>query len=223
MDAGFSARRWQRVRRAMVMCMGALAVFAMPAAAQAATVNVATGGADSGTCGIGANPACATVAQAVANAAAGDTVEVGAGTFTGSGQLMIAKNLTLSGAGAEQTTLEPGFDTSPATTGSWIQVSSGNTFDLNQIALDGSGSDVGQAIRYVGSAGGAIDEVDFRNISGGHPYFGIAVATNKGGPPDAASGDLDITESTFEDIQRVGVLYKGADVTGTFEDNTYTG
>ena len=219
MNARVSARRRRAVGRAF--CSGAIAALALPAAAQAATVGVTTEGADSATCGVGANPPCATIAQAVANAGADDTVEVGPGTFSGEAQLVIDKNLTLRGSGAGQTTFEPGFDTS--STGAWIQVTAGNTFDLSRIALDGDGNDVAFGVRYVGSAGGEIDEVDFRNIAWDHPYLGIAVSTNKGGSPDPASGSIDITESTFEDIRRVGVLYKGSDVTGTFAGNTYEG
>ena len=223
MYAEFSARRRGKAWLALPVSM--MLAFAVPAAAQAATVNVTSGGADSGTCGVGANPPCATVAQGVANASANDTVEVGPGTFTGSAQLVIDKNLTLSGAGAGQTTFSPGFDT-PTFQDSWIQVNTGNTFNVNQIAIDGNhngGDDVSFGIRYVGSAGGAIDSVAFRDIAWSSIYRGMAVSTNVNGAPAAASGDLDITNSTFEDIQRVGVLYKGTGVTGTFANNTYTG
>jgi len=66
------------------------------AVVNAATLSVATTGTDSNTCGASGTP-CLTIQQAVNNAASGDTVSVAAGTYIG--QVAIAKNLTLTGAG----------------------------------------------------------------------------------------------------------------------------
>jgi Ca2+-binding RTX toxin-like protein len=196
-------------------------VFA--ATASAVTRNVAVGGTDAGPNDCTAS-ACATVAHAVSQANPGDTIQVGAGTVTGSGQVTIDKNLTLSGAGKTQTVLRPGFDV-PAGE-QWFRVNTGNDFDVNDLTFDGNGDGGDQVhfgIRYFGSSTGTIDSVGFEDITGASQYLGIGVSTNKGGTPDASSVNLDITNSTFQDIQRVGVLYKGADVTGTFSGNTYTG
>ena len=215
----------RRARRnwffAVPLAVGLSLVFA--ATASAVTRNVAAGGTDAGPNDCTAS-ACATVAHAVSQSSPGDTIEVGAGTFTGSGQVTIDKNLTLNGAGKTQTVLRPGFDV-PAGE-QWFRVNTGNDFDVNDLTFDGNGDGGDQvhfAIRYFGSSTGAIDSVGFEDITGASQYLGIGVSTNKGGTPDPSSVDLDITNSTFQDIQRVGVLYKGADVTGTFSGNTYTG
>ncbi len=76
-----------------------------------------------------------------------------------------------------------------------------------------------QAIRNKGA--GVIDHVAFEHIKyqvSGSPYAGAAVAYFS-----STGGNLDVTNSTFADIGREGVLYFGAGVTGTFQSNVYTG
>jgi parallel beta-helix repeat protein len=63
----------------------------------ATTLAVSPTGADSATCGAAASP-CLTISQAVTNAAAGDTIEVAAGTYTE--QVTITKSITLQGTSA---------------------------------------------------------------------------------------------------------------------------
>jgi hypothetical protein len=53
----------------------------LPQIADAATVRVAVNGVDGQQCGIGKNGACRTITQAIDNAAAGDTIEVGPGRY----------------------------------------------------------------------------------------------------------------------------------------------
>ncbi len=67
---------------------------------------VATTGVDAGACDNSASP-CQTIAYAVAQAAAGDTIHIAAGSYTGVGNqhVVIAKALTLAGADAATTIL----------------------------------------------------------------------------------------------------------------------
>lgn len=98
------AGRGVRVRRATVgMLASAALLLGVPAAAQAATWTV-TGTADGG--GSCTGNSCPTLRDAVAAAASGDTIQLGAGTYKlEKGELEIRKNLTIAGAGAAASTL----------------------------------------------------------------------------------------------------------------------
>jgi hypothetical protein len=118
----------------------AAAISGTPAAHAATTtwsVNAATG-ADSSTCGSSASP-CKTIGQAVANAVAGDTVSVAAGTYAE--QVTLAKRLTIIGPGiardpsgravvAPPASVNNGFLLGPGSAGSvvtgfWVQGAQG--------------------------------------------------------------------------------------------------
>ena len=92
----------------LLACLAALGAALLPSAPVSAAGNryADPAGADSGDC---ANPAapCLTVAYAVAQANAGDTVNLAAGTYTGAGNqhVIIDKALTLDGAGPATTVL----------------------------------------------------------------------------------------------------------------------
>ena len=86
-------------RRSLLGLLAALALLvAFPAAAQAATVYVDTAGDDTDLRGRAGGP-CATLARAVDVAAAGDTIQFGAGHFAAD-TAMITKTLTFRGAKA---------------------------------------------------------------------------------------------------------------------------
>jgi hypothetical protein len=99
--------------------------------------------------------------------------------------------------------------------------------------VDGTGFNVWQALRSHGST--TIDNVDFQNIKdSSNPYFGIAVDSFGGIVVGGASSDthggaggpastLTVTDSTFTNIGRIGVLVKGTLATATIGGNTYTG
>jgi hypothetical protein len=187
-----------------------LALLAGAASAWAHDIEVCESGCDA-----------STLEQAVSQSHDGDTIIVHPGEYADAQAVAIEHDLTISGAGAGTTVLRPGFDNANQD-GAWITVADGATISLSDVTLDGLGRKVGVALRFTGSASGAIDRVTFRDISLQHPHLGIAVATNKSGKPDPATGNVDISNSRFERIQRVGVLYKG-NVTGTFRDNVYVG
>lgn len=87
--------------------------------AQAATVHVDTAGNDDATCGAEASP-CLSVAQGVTNAASGDTVRVGAGTFPVSNINIGTKDLVISGVGATDTVLD-GEDATDLSSGGMLR------------------------------------------------------------------------------------------------------
>ena len=136
----------------------------------------------------------------------------------GNGQVIIDKDLTITGAGAGLTTL-----LAQASTGSagdergMILVREGVTVDISDLKIDGGSHQIWQAIRHQGS--GTIENVAFSNIqyNPSSTYQGIAVAVFGDG------SDVDVLNSTFDNIGRVGVLYYGPNVTGDFTGNTYTG
>jgi len=84
--------------------LGACLVLALSTAAAATTWNVPGDG--SGTCTI-ATPSCSTIAAAVAAASANDDVQVAAGVFPEPAIVNVNKALTINGAGAGSTFVEP--------------------------------------------------------------------------------------------------------------------
>lgn len=210
-------RSVRRLRKAAVagLATGAIAL-ALPGLASAATLHVEQSGTDDAGCGPLADP-CASVGQAVANAAGnaenGDTIEVGAGSFTGSGQVVINEDLTINGAGTNQTTLLPGYNTgNSGDARGWFLVETGDTLELDTLTLDGNAptNAVFQAIRVKGSLDA--DAIAFADISFSQ-YVGFGIGAIGG-------SDVDVSDSTFTNIQRVGINSFG---TGSLTDSTYTG
>ncbi|MDQ2622795.1 MAG: hypothetical protein M3Y45_07125, partial [Actinomycetota bacterium] len=74
-----------------------LLLFAGAASADAATLNVETAGSDAGDC---TSSACATLQYALNQADSGDTIQVGAGTFTSGAPVSVTNGVTISGVGA---------------------------------------------------------------------------------------------------------------------------
>jgi hypothetical protein len=159
------------------------------------------------------------VGPAVAAAKSGDHVHVDPGTFDTSEQVVVDKDLTMSGAGSGATTITTSFDTgSSGDARAWFLVDTGYDFDLSGVTLDGTGQLVYQAIRNKGL--GSCDDVVFTEIKyneSGPTYSGVAIAAFGTGP-------VDVTNSAFSEIGRIGVLYFGSVVNvSTFSGNTYTG
>jgi len=160
--------------------------------------------------------AYSTIQAAIAGATADDTISVCPGTYVEIGQIVISKHLSIAGAGASTTVVKPAGDTgSLGDARGWFLVKSGITFNLSGVTLDGTGRKVFQAIRHLGR--GTISDCAFSNIK--YPgYNGIGIAAM--GPTGM---NVDVTDCTFTEIGRIGVIYFGAGVTGTFSGNTYTG
>lgn len=149
------------------------------------------------------------------------TVHVAAGNYTEQGQIVIARDLAIVGAGAASTTILPSQNTgSSGDDRGWFLVNDGVKFDLSHVTLDGSGYLVYQGIRHKGY--GTIDNCAFTGIKyneSGPTYAGVAIAAF--GSP---AMNVDVTNSTFSEIGRVGVLFFGNGISGsTYSGNTYTG
>jgi hypothetical protein len=155
-----------------------------------------------------------TLQQGIFAATSGQTLKVLPGTYPEAGQIVINKNLTIEGSGKNNTIIQPTANT--GTTGDprgWWLVNPGVVLNLERMTLDGNGFLVWQGIRQRGS--GTIDSVRFTEIK-------YNPSTNYQGTAVAAFGDgnVDITNSMFDEIGRIGVLYFGTGITGSnFTDN----
>jgi hypothetical protein len=151
-------------------------------------------------------------------AASGDTINVGPGTFYETGQMHVTQNLSIVGAGKTSTFIKPTLDTgSSSDSRGWFMADAGVTFDMSDVTLDGTGRLIYQGIRHKGN--GTIKNIDFTNIKyneSGPDYKGTAITT-------FAGQNIAVTDCTFSQIGRVGILCFGAGVTGTFSNITYTG
>ena len=175
------------------------------------------------------------VQDAISAASSGDTISIAAGTYVESGQIHIDKNLTIAGNSGNKAVIQPGVDfLGTDAAGSWWLIDSGVTLGLSNVVLDGGSHWVNRGLRSHGNT--TINSVDFLRIRGslsGQPYSGIAVMSFGGTVPGGAGSDthgagganasLTVTNSTFSDIGRVGVLIKGTGSTATLTGNTYTG
>src|SRR5690606_3779382 len=128
------------------------------------------------------------------------------GTYTDTAQVVIDTNITIEGEGKATTILTKSFNTSNAGDArGWWLVNDGVELNLSDVGFDGSGGLTYQAIRHKGE--GTVDNVDFTEIKYNHSggdYAGTAIAYFA-----ATGGNLDVTDSTFSEIGRVGVLYFG--------------
>ncbi len=158
-----------------------------------------------------------------ANAGTDFTIRIAAGdTDVGGSQVVINKNITIDGAGmsgAGMTTLKADFNTgNSGDSRGLILVNPGKTLNVSDLTIDGDGHLIWQAIRHLGS--GDIDRVHFEDIQyqpSGGAYAGTAIAAF------GATSDVDVSDSVFTNIGRVGILYFGAGTTGTASGNTFTG
>jgi parallel beta-helix repeat protein len=198
-----------------IVSFSALGSLSQPASATSTRVVDDDGQGSAGNCD-STDTAYSTIQAAIADATADDTISVCPGTYVESGQIVISKNLSLAGAGASTTVVKPAGDTgSSGNARGWFLVNSGITFNLSGVTLDGTGRKVFQAIRHLGR--GTISDCAFSNIK--YPgYNGTGIAAM--GPTGM---NVDVTNCTFTEIGRIGVIYYGVGVTGTFSGNTYTG
>lgn len=159
----------------------------------------------------------ASIQDGIDVAAANADLTISDGTY--SEDITVTKDINIAGESTSGTILTPASST--GTSGdarAWWLVDAGVNLNLSDVTMDGAGYDVYQAIRSKGQ--GNIDNVAFKNIGynpSGPNYQGVAVAAFGTGP-------VNITNSTFENIGRIGALYFGSTLSGSvFADNTYTG
>ena len=157
-----------------------------------------------------------TIGAANTAATSGDTINVAAGTYTETGQIVISKNLSIVGAGKTSTIIMLDSDTTNSGDGKgWFLINPGNTVNFKDVTLDGSGHKIYQAIRHSGS--GTIENVKFTNIK----YEESGPQYNGGGVRILGPGNVDVKNCEFSQMGRVGIIDEGG--TGTFSGNTYLG
>lgn len=179
----------------------------IPESIQATTWYVAQGGDDGNTCGSWGD-ACETIAAAVGKSISGDTIEVAAGTYH-EYDITIYKQLTINGAGAENTIVDAGANGRSFYAGSTIlisnmrlqngQTTAGPNFAGNGGAVFNSGTLTLQNVDMVDNhavhGGGAvfnINTVELNNVQ----IFSNTAATAGGGIYNINNGVISITEST---------------------------
>lgn len=179
-------------------------------------VDAATGNDSFG----GDSPASAkaTLQGALAAVADGGMIIMAAGTYNEVGQIVIDKDVTIDGAGAT-TVIRPTANTGNIGDGrGWFLVEPGAVLDLQDVALDGNGFHIWQALRVRGSGSMTnVNVTDIRYQESGSPYAGTGVAA-------FGDGTFNITASAFSEIGRIGVQYFGQGPSGSvYSGNQYTG
>jgi len=211
------------IRRAVATLAGAvLPLVGAPAIASADTIEVC--------------PSCTytTIQQGVAAATAGDTIDVGAGAYTGTVTVDKA-GLEIQGAGSDETTLSGGFVLNAAadgtviadlaivgTGGNGISIAAGATVDdvtVEGVLMEGKGSGLRTATG-TSMSGWTFDEVTVRNGNGNGTGNGLYF--------QGETRDLVIRDSDFSNLQ-LG-MYVSCEATcggpsgvpGVFDDVTVT-
>jgi len=92
----------------------------------------------------------ATLQAAIAAASPGDTIEIAAGTYLESGQIVLSKNLTIVGCGAGATRLQTDSNTTQGgnvQSEAWIYVAPSVTVKISNLRLDATGKQVHHAVQ----------------------------------------------------------------------------
>jgi hypothetical protein len=155
-----------------------------------------------------------TIQEAVTAATAGDTIQIGNGTHILSSQLVIDKDLIITGEDEASTILIPGFNTSGSGDArGLILIKSDADLTLSKVTIDGTGFNVYQTLRANDAGNLALSEMTLKNLS--YPgYQGVGIAL--------ISTILDLNNVTMQNIGREGILVFGTSV-ANINDLTYTG
>jgi len=207
--------RWRRVLGAACAACAGLALSAGSADAATTNLYVSASGSDVGGCGSAAD-ACATVGYALTQGTAGDTINVGAGTFD-ENQMLLTYPVTIAGAGAGSTTID--VDGSAA-----AACSSENPSNVHAVTIGGCGG-------TVGAGSYALTGVTLEGVP--DPNDGTPDLFDADGLPANVSimlsNDAFLTNTTLDPSlasdAAVGVLLRGNDVTDTVtvESDTFSG
>lgn len=239
--------RWRiRAGTALVVLIGASGLQAMvsvpDASASPGTLYVATNGHDSGTCESATSP-CKTITYAVSQAASGDTVDIGPGTFTADVSLFEFGTLTFQGSDANDPT--SGTIVEPTTSGGTTFSADRSGFTLDDLTVNGLGGDA------IGSSYGStvnIDDSTITNsaeaIANGGPasdttvmdttISGNSIGIDTGDPSaglnlteDTIAGNTDGIEGALNSLSVAGTIVADnsggdcTDNTGSLDDNGY--
>jgi hypothetical protein len=157
--------------------------------------------------------AFATIQNGINAVSTGGTINVASGTYVEIGQILINKSITLIGEDKTTTVIKTAQDTgSTGDSRAWFLVSPSGTLNISKLTLNGEGHKVREAIRQLGN--GTINDSVITNIQY-QKYLGTGL-NNYG------TGKVDISNTEFSKIERVGVLVSNGG-TGTFSYNSYIG
>jgi hypothetical protein len=158
--------------------------------------------------------AFATIQSAVTGVNAGGTINVAAGIYIESGQIVINKNISIVGADKLTTIIKPNQNTgSSGDARGWFLVNTGCEFNLSSVTLDGEGKQIFMAVLSHGT--GTINNNIIRNMLYS-TYYGMGLMMY--------GGNFTISNNTLYNIGRIGMYCNGSGVTnGVFSGNTYTG
>ena len=143
----------------------------------------------------------AELASALANAAAGDTINISNGNYTLAPGTVIDENLTIMGESESGVKVTPSGSTgSSGNARGWIIVTDGVVFNLCNLTMDGTGFNIFQAVRAFGEVNA--ENVTMCNIK--YPtYNGVGFALLGGGS---------VINVTMYEIGREGILVFGGAV-----------
>ena len=161
----------------------------------------------------------------------GDIVDIQAGTFVG--EVDISKNLTLSGAGQDQTTIDPSANlaspVSPAdlyTPMYPIVYANSSSVTIEGLTVDGLSSGNAYADGFVGvayyNAGGTVQNVTIQNVENS-PFNGVQNGIALFAEADSGSYSLTVNEDTIDNYQKNGMALSGNGLTVNVEHNIVTG
>jgi len=141
-----------------------------------------------------------TIQDAINAANDGDIINVAAGEYIETGQIVIDKDISIIGESKNNTIIKPNQDTSDSGDGrGWFLVKKDAEFNLSNVTLDGEGKLIYQAIRSLGT--GTINNNNIKNMKY-KQYFGWGIAT---------FGNITISNNTITNFERIGIQPFGAD------------
>lgn len=160
-----------------------------------------------------------TIKAAIEDAPDGGVVRLLAGVYDDDNeQIVVDKEVRLVGSGSDATDVLAQFNTGSSSSGDvrgWFVVEPGGSFDIRNLSLDGNNQNIWQGIRSRGTL--SVNQVTFKDIDFNSSYAGTAVV-------GFGAGEMNVRNSTFENIGRIGAQYFGGGVSGSvFTGNTYTG
>ncbi len=168
---------------------------------------------------VGSGETYTTIQAAIDAASSGDTINVRAGTYTETGQIVINKDLTIIGEDKNTVIIKPSSDTTlpmgglnpPVESDGWFVIQNGISVDISGITFDGSGKNIAIGILSYGS--GNIHDNIIENIKyGTYRGFGVMLWNS----------NIAITNNLFSNFQRIGVLMKGSSTNAIVSGNTFT-
>ena len=226
------------MRKVFGLLVGGLLAGTIATSSEAATLYVATSGTNAGTCQISGSP-CLTVTYALSQAAAaGDTINVAAGTYVE--EVTVAKSVVVNGAGMASTIIKAPLvlTTNPAVPGGTpaqqttivFVTGAATVATLQNLQVQGPGSTGCGSIGYgVFVGGGARLTLNnnhvmmVRDLSPPLSSCQNGSAIRYGAPSTAQSATGAVTNNIVDTYQKNGVTISNTGTVVTISGNTVTG